>query len=85
VEAVRDLDVVRRVVDETGAPVMVNQLHGGKSPDWSLAELQDAGVSIVMYSTRASSRRSGAWSSTWTHCWNPGGCPATAPARWTSA
>ena len=51
VEAVRDLDFVRRVVDETDAPVMVNQLHGGKSPDWTLQELQDAGVSIVMYST----------------------------------
>lgn len=51
VEAVPDLDFVRRVVDETGAPVMVNQLHGGKTPDWSLRELQDAGAGIVIYST----------------------------------
>jgi len=51
VEAVPDLEFVRRVVDEAGAPVMVNQLHGGKTPDWSLKELQDAGVGIVIYST----------------------------------
>lgn len=51
VEAVHDLDFVQRLVERTQAPVMVNQLHGGKSPDWTLRELQDAGVSLVMYST----------------------------------
>jgi 2-methylisocitrate lyase-like PEP mutase family enzyme len=51
VEAVSDLELVRRVVEQTDAPVMVNQLHGGKSPNWTLQELQDVGVSIVMYST----------------------------------
>ena len=51
VEAVHDLEIVRRVVDRTDAPVMVNQIQGGKSPNWTVQELQDAGVSIVMYST----------------------------------
>ena len=51
VEAVHDLEFVREVVNQTQAPVMVNQLHGGKSPNWTLRELQDAGVSVVMYST----------------------------------
>jgi len=51
VEAVHDLEFVRKVVDQTQAPVMVNQLHGGKSPNWTLRELQDVGVSVVMYST----------------------------------
>ena len=30
---------------------MVNQLHGGKSPNWQFDELEDAGASIVIYST----------------------------------
>jgi len=51
VEAVHDLEFVRKVVNLTQAPVMVNQLHGGKSPNWTLQEMQDAGVSIVIYST----------------------------------
>lgn len=51
VEAVRDLNFVREVVNRTRAPVMVNQLHGGKSPNWTLKEMQEAGVAIVIYST----------------------------------
>ncbi len=51
VEAVNDLDFVSEVVDKTSVPVMVNQLHGGKSPYWTLQEMQDVGVSIVIYST----------------------------------
>ena len=51
IEAVRDLDFIRRVVHEVRVPVMVNQLHGGVTPSWTLQELQDAGVSIAMFST----------------------------------
>lgn len=51
VEAVKQLDTVKKLVDSVNCPVMVNQLHGGKSPNWTLDELSDAGVSIVIYST----------------------------------
>lgn len=51
VEAVHSLDLVRELVREVKVPVMVNQLHGGKSPNWTLDEMQDSGVSIVIFST----------------------------------
>jgi 2-methylisocitrate lyase-like PEP mutase family enzyme len=51
VEAVHDLEFVSKVVKQTQAPVMVNQLHGGKSPNWTLQEMQEIGVSVVIYST----------------------------------
>ena len=51
IEAVRDLDFVRRVVREVRAPVIVNQLYGGVTPCWTLRDLQDAGVSIAIFST----------------------------------
>lgn len=51
VEAVRDLTLIRRLAESVACPVMVNQLHGGLTPNWSLAELADAGAGIVIYST----------------------------------
>ena len=51
IEAVHDLEFVREVVRQTKAPVLVNQIHGGKSPNWKLQEMQDVGVSMVIYST----------------------------------
>jgi len=51
VEAITDLDVVYKLSNEIDGPIMVNQLQGGKSPNWTLDELEDAGVSIVIYST----------------------------------
>ena len=51
VEAIHSLDSVAELVKAVGKPVMVNQLHGGKSPNWTVQQLEDAGVSIVMYST----------------------------------
>lgn len=51
IEAVRDLDFVRKVANEIKRPIAVNQLHGGKSPNWTVPELQEAGVSIILYST----------------------------------
>ena len=53
VEAIDDLDVIRRLSKEIDCPIMVNQLQGGKTPNWSLQELENAGVSIVIYSTPA--------------------------------
>ena len=51
VEAISDLDVIKRLRKEVQCPIMVNQLLGGKSPNWTLQEMEDAGVSIVIYST----------------------------------
>lgn len=51
VEAITDLDAVYKLSNEIDCPIMVNQLQGGKSPNWTLQELEDAGVSIVIYST----------------------------------
>lgn len=51
VEAIRDLDTIANLRSQISVPIMVNQLHGGKSPSWSFDELEDAGASIVIYST----------------------------------
>ncbi len=51
IEAIHDLKCVSELAKETNVPIMVNQLHGGKSPNWTLGEMQDAGVDIVIYST----------------------------------
>ena len=51
VEAVKDLKLISKLANKVNIPIMLNQLHGGKSPNWSLQELQDAGVGIVIYST----------------------------------
>lgn len=51
VEAVRDLALIRRLADSVPCPVMVNQLHGGVTPDWTLDEMAEAGARIVIYST----------------------------------
>lgn len=51
IEAVRDLDFVRKVVREVRVPVVVNQIHGGVTPCWTFRELQEAGVSIAIFST----------------------------------
>lgn len=51
VEAIRDLKTIARLRSQVSVPIMVNQLHGGKSPNWRFDELEDAGASIVIYST----------------------------------
>jgi 2-methylisocitrate lyase-like PEP mutase family enzyme len=51
VEAIRDLDTIAKLRSFTDVPIMVNQLHGGKSPNWRFDELEDAGASIVILST----------------------------------
>ncbi len=51
VEAVKDLNLISKLAKTVNIPIMLNQLHGGKSPNWTLQELQDAGVGIVIYST----------------------------------
>jgi 2-methylisocitrate lyase-like PEP mutase family enzyme len=51
VEAIRDLDTIVRLRSHVDVPIMINQLHGGKSPNWRFDELEDAGASIVICST----------------------------------
>jgi len=51
VEAIRDLSVIQDLRKQINRPLVVNQLHGGKTPNWSFDELSDAGASIGIYST----------------------------------
>jgi len=51
IEAIHSLDIVNKLASEINVPIMVNQLHGGKSPNWTVSEMQEAGVDIVIYST----------------------------------
>lgn len=51
VEAIKDLETISKLRSKVTVPIMVNQLHGGKSPNWRFNELEDAGASIVIYST----------------------------------
>jgi 2-methylisocitrate lyase-like PEP mutase family enzyme len=51
VEAIDDLHVLDRLANRVDKPIMVNQMQGGKSPNWTLNELKSAGASIVIYST----------------------------------
>ena len=51
VEALRDLDQMRRAVAELGprCPLMVNMVEGGKTPAADAAELQALGFSLVIF------------------------------------
>ncbi|MFQ5786366.1 MAG: oxaloacetate decarboxylase [Thermodesulfobacteriota bacterium] len=51
VEAIRDLKTISNLRSHVSVPIMINQLHGGKSPDWRFDELEEAGASIVICST----------------------------------
>jgi 2-methylisocitrate lyase-like PEP mutase family enzyme len=51
VEAIRDLETLAKLRSWVSVPIMVNQLHGGKSPNWRFDELEDAGASILICST----------------------------------
>ncbi len=51
VEAVHDLKYVEEVAQAVKVPLMVNQIHGGKSPNWTLQEMEAAGVAIAIFST----------------------------------
>lgn len=51
VDGIGDIEAVRRLRMQTGKPLVFNQIAGGKSPFYSLAELKTAGVSVALYST----------------------------------
>lgn len=48
-EAVTDLAQYRAFVDATGLPVLANITEFGMTPMWTVEELADAGVSLVLY------------------------------------
>jgi 2-methylisocitrate lyase-like PEP mutase family enzyme len=50
-DGIKDLNILPKIKEQTGMPLVFNQMAGGKSPPCSLTELQDLGVSIVNYST----------------------------------
>ena len=51
IEGIKSLDWASGLAKRVKCPIVVNQLHSGKSPNWSLDELSDAGVRVVLYST----------------------------------
>ena len=51
VDGLPNLDVVRDLVKRTDKPFTFNQIAGGKSPAYTQAELKEAGISLVIYST----------------------------------
>ena len=53
-EAMRSLEDVRRVTDALAVPVLVNLTEFGLTPLWTLEELREAGVAVVLYPLSAS-------------------------------
>ena len=51
VDGLRDLNGYCRLRSEIATPFVCNQLAGGKTPPWSLDEMSEAGVRMVIYST----------------------------------
>ncbi|MCX7627574.1 MAG: isocitrate lyase/PEP mutase family protein [Methylophilaceae bacterium] len=51
VDGLKSLDTVRELSRRIDRPFCFNQIAGGKSPACTLSELQQAGVSVVIYST----------------------------------
>jgi 2-methylisocitrate lyase-like PEP mutase family enzyme len=50
-DGLRDAGLIKRLRERTGIPVAFNQIAGGKSPPWTARELEEAGVSMGIYST----------------------------------
>lgn len=52
VDGVRSAEWIRKIRAVTGGkPLLFNQIAGGKSPRFSLSDLQELGVSVAIYST----------------------------------
>lgn len=51
VDGIGDLNLVRTLNQHLDKPMAFNQIAGGKSPAYSLSELEGSGISIVIYST----------------------------------
>ncbi|MDS4012447.1 MAG: isocitrate lyase/PEP mutase family protein [Defluviicoccus sp.] len=53
IDGLPDLACIRQLADRVAVPVAFNQIAGGKSPAFNLAEMRSAGVGIAIYSTPA--------------------------------
>jgi 2-methylisocitrate lyase-like PEP mutase family enzyme len=51
VDGLKSLDTVRQLSGKMSLPFCFNQIAGGKSPAFTLTELKQAGVRLVIYST----------------------------------
>jgi 2-methylisocitrate lyase-like PEP mutase family enzyme len=51
VDGFRDLSLLREMQQETDKPFVFNQIAGGKSPSYNFPDLEESGVSMVIYST----------------------------------
>ena len=51
VDGVRNLDFIKKLKRRIDLPLTFNQISGGKSPACTYTQLQEAGVSLVIYST----------------------------------
>ena len=51
VDGLKSFDTIRQLKALVDRPLCFNQIAGGKSPDCTLSELSEAGVSLAIYST----------------------------------
>lgn len=51
VDAIKDLDLIKALKKQVPVPLVFNQIAGGKSPRLSRQQLQEAGASLLIYST----------------------------------
>lgn len=51
VDAVSSIDFANSLKDQISAPLVFNQIAGGKTPLYSLEQMRDMGVSLAIYST----------------------------------
>jgi 2-methylisocitrate lyase-like PEP mutase family enzyme len=51
IDGIPDLDIVRRLAERIAVPFCFNQIAGGKSPPFTLGQLDAAGVALAIYST----------------------------------
>lgn len=51
IDGLADLQLIRQLSTTLGVPLMCNLIAGGKSPPYTLDELQTAGITLVNYST----------------------------------
>jgi len=51
VDAVGNIEMVAELRRALDCPLAINQIGGGKTPLWNIEELEEAGASIVLYST----------------------------------
>src|SRR3970282_2052095 len=50
-DGIKELSFLKELKKKIGKPLAFNQIAGGKSPSYSFDELEDAGISLIIYST----------------------------------